>query len=124
MLVGGERTYLPTRVERYPDGGTSATRGGTLQLFTAEARFALRDLGRVAPYIGAGFGAGVSRPNVNDLFRDEVRNNSGAAFFTGGVDVPLGSFLSVFADARLGLYGERDVIMPLIPIRGGVALRF
>src|ERR687897_13808 len=53
MLVGGERTYLPTRVERYPDGGTSATRGGTLQLFTAEARFALRDLGRVAPYTGA-----------------------------------------------------------------------
>lgn len=124
MLVGGERTYLPTRINRYPDRGSSATRGGTLRLITAEARFALRDPGGIAPYIGGGFGAGVSRPNVNDIFRDEVRNNAGAGFVGGGVDIPLGTSLSVFGDARFALFGERDVVMPLVPVRGGIALRF
>ena len=124
VLVGGERTYLPTRVTHYPDGGSAATRGGTLQLVSAEMRFALRDPDHISPYIAAGFGGGVSRPNVNEFFRDEVRNNAGAGFVGGGVNVPLGSWLSAFADVRFSLHGEKDVIMPLVPVRGGVALRF
>jgi hypothetical protein len=124
VLVGGERTYLPTRVTRYPDGGSAAMRGGTLQLVSVEMRFALRDPDRISPYIAAGFGGGVSRPNVNEFFRDEVRNNAGAGFVGGGVNVPLGSWLSAFADVRFSLHGEKDVIMPLVPVRGGVAWRF
>ena len=124
VLVGGERTHLPTRSERFPDGGFSATRGGTLNLVSVEARFSLRDQGRIAPYIGAGFGAGTSRPNVNEFFRDEVRNSAGAGFVSGGIDVPLGSAVSAFADVRFSLHGEKDVVMPIVPVRGGIAVRF
>ncbi len=48
LLVGAERIHLPTEVQ-YSEHSRGATRGGTMQLVTVEAGFALRSDDRVSP---------------------------------------------------------------------------
>ncbi|MGH7556130.1 MAG: hypothetical protein ACREMQ_24265, partial [Longimicrobiales bacterium] len=108
---------------RYPSG-FAATRGGTLRVVSGEVRFDLLSGRRFSPYVLVGAGRGVSRPNVNDVFTDRVRNDLTVVFAGTGVRVPLGRNVSVFGDIRFGLAAERDVVMPILPVRGGVALHF
>lgn len=119
-----ERTHLSRRTTRDRDT-VSNFRGGTLSLGTAEVRFAPFGRGRVGPFALAGIAAGVSRPNVNDVFPDPVTNDVRAFFFGGGIDVPLGDRLSVFADARMTVGTEGyDGIVAVAPLRAGVTWRF
>ena len=71
-----------------------------------------------------GFAAGVSRPNVNELFPDPVTNNVRAIFFGGGIHVPLKERVSLFADARMMVGAEAGELLAVAPIRAGVAWRF
>ena len=88
-------------------------------------RFAPFGRGRVGPFALAGIAAGVSRPNVNDVFPDPVTNDVRAFFFGGGIDVPFGDRLSLFADARMTVGTEGyDGIVAVAPLRAGVAWRF
>jgi hypothetical protein len=123
FLVNVERNHIPTRVERNT-GGFAATRGATMQIASGEVRFDLLSGRRASPYVLAGAGRGISRPNVNDIFTDRVRNDLTVMFAGAGVRVPLGRNLSVFGDVRFALAAERDVVMPILPVRGGVALHF
>lgn len=119
MLVGAERLHTPT--ERSASG---ATRGGTSTLVTAELRIVPVPLAGASPYFVLGYGRGISRPNVNDVFPDPVRNTTGIAFVGGGVRADVAPHVSAFADVRLGLQAERDTVGLVVPIRGGVAWRF
>lgn len=124
FVFGFERTHLSSRTTRDRDT-VSNFRGGTLSLGTAEVRFAPFGRGRVGPFALAGIAAGVSRPNVNDVFPDPVTNDVRAFFFGGGIDVPLGDRLSVFADARMTVGTEGyDGIVAVAPLRAGVVWRF
>ena len=119
-----ERTHLSSRTGH--DGNVvSNFRGGTLLLGTGEVRFAPLGHGRVGPFALAGIAAGVSRPNVNDVFPDPVTNDVRAFFFGGGIEVPLGDRLRLFADARMTVGTEGyDGIVAVAPLRAGVAWRF
>jgi hypothetical protein len=124
ILVNGTRTHRPTHVQYFPDGVTSATRGGTVQFVSGEVRFTPRSDERVSPYAMAGAGLGVSRPNVNDIFPNRVTNAAYVWFSGGGLAVPLGPHLRVFGDVSALLLGERDVIRLILPLRAGLAWRF
>jgi hypothetical protein len=80
--------------------------------------------GRTSPYALASLGWGTSRPTVNDVFPDRVSNRAWLLLFGGGARVALTTRLSAFADVRVGIQGELDVIALLVPIRAGVAFRF
>jgi hypothetical protein len=122
ILVELERTHLSSRLS--DDGqGSSAFRGGTLTLAAAQLRIAPLGRDRVGPYGLAGFAAGVSRPNVNELFPDSVTNDVRAIFFGGGIQVPLGG-ISLFADGRMMIGAEAGELLAVAPIRAGVAWRF
>ena len=58
-------------------------------LATGGLRVAFFGRDRVGPYVLGGFAAGVSHPNVNELFPDRVTNGVRAAFFGGGIHAPL-----------------------------------
>lgn len=124
FVFGFERTHLSSRTTRDRDT-VSHFRGGTLFLGTAEVRFAPLGRGRVGPFALAGIAAGVSRPNVNEVFPDPVTNGARALFFGGGIDVPLGDRFSIIADARMtvGVEGY-DGVVAVAPLRAGVAWRF
>jgi opacity protein-like surface antigen len=124
VLIDVEQAHLSSRFTSDGRGGGSAFRGGTFTLAAAELRASLRPHRRVSPYVLAGVGAGVSRPNVNHVFTDRITNRATAVFFGGGIDVPLQERFSVFADARIILGAEVDVLIAIAPIRGGVAFRF
>jgi hypothetical protein len=119
-----ERTHLSSRTTR--DRNTvSNFRGGTLFLGTAEVRVAPFGLGRLGPFGLAGIAAGVSQPNVNDVFPSRVTNDVRAFFLGGGIDVPLNEGLSVFADARMTVGADGDNgLVAVAPLRAGVAWRF
>ena len=69
--------------------------------------------------------AGVSHPNVNDVFTDRVTNEVRAFFLGGGINVPLGNQLTVFADARMTVGAEgTEGIVAVAPLRAGVTWRF
>ena len=123
FLVNLERTHIPTRVDR-STGGFAATRGGTMGVVSGEVRFDLLSGQRSSGYVLAGAGRGVSRPNVNDIFTDRVQNDVTVVFAGTGLRVRVGRNVSVFGDVRFALAAERDVVMPIFPIRGGVALHF
>src|SRR5687768_17185073 len=118
LLLNIERDHLPLQLKRFPDGGFSATRGGTMTFVSGELRAALRPADRVSPYAIAGVGGGVSRPNVNAQFPDPVRHRIRVVYFGGGVRVPLRRELSFFGDARamLALEGN-DGILAVWPVR-------
>jgi hypothetical protein len=83
MVFNFERTHLSSRTTRHASG-FSSFRGGTLFLGTAEFRFAPFGRGRFGAFGLAGVAAGVSRPNVTDIFRDSVTNPVRAIFAGGG----------------------------------------
>ena len=124
ILVNFERTHLSSRSTRDRDV-FSNFRGGTLLLGTAELRFAPFGHSRIGPYGLAGFAAGVSRPNVNDIFPDRITNQVRGMFVGGGIAVPLGERVSIFADARMMVGAEgNDGIVGVAPVRAGLAWRF
>ena len=118
LLISAERIHLPTEATDF-----SATRGGTSTFISGEVRVAPFTSG-VSPYFLASLGRGISRPNVNDLFPDPVKNDVWLLFAGGGIRIPVTERLSAFADLRAGIQGERDTIFLLVPVRGGVAWRF
>lgn len=124
LLASIERTHLSSQLRR-DAGSTSHFRGGTLLLASAELRFTPLGQQRGGPYALAGFSAGVSRPNVNDVFPTAVTNGARAAFVGGGLMVPLGERLAAFADARmlLGVEGTEGIVA-VAPVRAGVTWRF
>lgn len=124
VLVSGGRIHSPTRVQYFSDGGSGATRGGTVVFVSGEVRFALRSGKRASPYVITGAGIGISRPNVNEVFTDRVTNTARVLFSGGGLAVSMGPHLRVSADMGFLLLGERDTIGLLLPLRGGLAWRF
>jgi len=124
LFANIERTHLSSQVRR-ETGSTSYFRGGTYLLGSAELRFAPRGRDRVGPYVMAGFAAGVSRPNVTDVFPTPVTNGARAVFGGGGLLVPLGQRFSAFADVRMfiGVEGSEGIVA-MAPVRAGLAWRF
>ena len=124
LLVNVERDHLPFEVERFSDGSTAATRGGTLTFVSGEVRVG-PTLGRVSPFALAGVGGGTSRPNVNAMFPGVITNDLQVVYVGGGVRVPLGAGISVIGDARAMLAVEGDDgILGMVPVRAGIAWRF
>lgn len=124
LLVNVERIHLPFEREQFSDG-YSLTRGGTLTFVSGEARLALFPPERVSPFLLAGAGGGISRPNVNADFPNPVRNNLRVAYVGAGVRVPLGRRLGLIADVRGMLAVEdNDGVLGLLPVRAGIAWRF
>ncbi len=120
-----ERIHLPSEVTRDARGAISGFRGGTLTLGAAQLRASLFDSHRIGPYGVVGFAAGVSRPNVTELFPTPITNDVRAVFAGGGIHVPLTSRVSAFADARMMVGAEGiEGIVAVVPLRAGVALRF
>jgi hypothetical protein len=79
----------------------------------------------MGPFALAGFAAGVSHPNVNDVFPTPVTNAARAVFGGGGLQVPLDTRVAVFVDARMLIGAEgSEGIMAVAPVRAGVAWRF
>lgn len=127
FLLGAERLHMPTEVTEFEDG-SSVTRGGTATFVSGEIRVLPLTRDRVSPYLLAGLGVGVSRPNVNEMFPDEITNRAVFSFFGGGVHAPVTSRLSVFGDLRLVLMSERadagGGVFLFVPVRAGVTWRF
>jgi len=89
VFLGVERTHLSSRLTTDDQGRvSSAFRGGTITFAAAELRATLLRRDRLSPYVLGGFGAGVSRPNVNGMFPDRVSNYA-RVLFVGGGDVGL-----------------------------------
>ena len=126
FLVDVERTHLPSRIDTYERGVTAAFRGGTVTLVAPALRLSLLGNDRVGPYGLVGIAAGVSRPNVTDLFPDQVSHDVRAPFFGGGIQVPLTNHVAFFAEARMMLVvgKEADELFAIAPFRAGVAWRF
>ena len=120
-----ERTNLYSQVTSDGRGGDSAFRGGEVTFAAAELRATLLGLDRVSPYVFGGAGGGVSRPHVNERFPDAVTNQARVLFAGGGIHVPLGKRISMFADVRMvfGLEGD-DGILGYAPVHAGLAWRF
>ena len=124
VLFDVERTHLSSRLSSDGRGGLAGFRGGTLTLGSAQLRVTPFGHDRVGPYGLVGFAAGVSRPNVNEMFPDPVTNDVRAIFFGGGIHVPLKDRVSLFADGRWMVGAEAGESLAVAPIRVGVAWRF
>ena len=119
-----ERTHLSSEVTRGTRGVISSFRGGTLTLGAAQLRVSVFDSNRVGPYGVVGFAAGVSRPNVNELFPNPTTNDVRAMFFGGGIHAPLTDRVSAFADVRMMIGAEGiEGIVAVVPLRAGLAFR-
>jgi hypothetical protein len=124
VLVDYDRTHLTSRSTDDGRGSVSTFRGGTLTLAAAQVRVTVRPNDRVGPYGLAGFAAGRSRPNVNQQFPNPVTNDVRAAFFGGGLHVPMGRAASLFVDGRMMVGSEAGELLAVAPIRAGLAWRF
>jgi hypothetical protein len=128
VVVNGERSHVPTDVTFF-ENGYSASRGGTVTSVSGEFRYVPVTYKRISPYVIAGLGLGVSRPNVNKFFPnppDPVEHNVILQFFGGGGSVRVTEHASAFVDFRVMLLhrrGEPDAGI-FGPIRGGLAWRF
>ena len=121
-----ERTHLPSQFTYDAFGRLeSGLRGGTFTFAAAELRASILGRDRVSPYVFGGYGAGVSRPNVNERFPTRVSNSARVIFFGGGIHIPVRTRISVFGDVRLvgGVEGNEGIIA-YAPVRAGVAWRF
>ncbi len=120
-----ERSHLVSRRQEYP-GSVSYFRGGTFTLASAELRLSLFGRDRISPYALAGFAVGRSRPTVNDVFPDRAVHGVRAPFAGGGIHVPVGPRVTVFADVRLALVigNAADDLYALVPLRAGLSWRF
>lgn len=125
FLLNLKRLHLPTTVDIH-EHGSSATRGGTTTFVSGEIRLIPAHARPVLPYALTGVGVGTSKPNVNDHSPDPVTNRATLMFFGGGIRVPAGDHLSLFADVRLTLQVERDNdgVFLFVPLRGGLAWWF
>ena len=124
VLFDVERTHLSSRLSSDGRGGFAGLRGGTLTLGSAQLRVTPFGRDRVGPYGLVGFAAGVSHPNVNEMFPDPVTNDVRAIFFGGGIHVPLKESVSLFVDGRMMVGAEAGESLAVAPIRAGVAWRF
>ncbi len=124
VLFDVERTHLSSRLSSDGRGGFAGFRGGTLTLGSAQLRVTPFGRDRIGPYGLVGFAAGVSRPNVNEMFPDPVSNDVRAMFFGGGIHEPLKERVSLFADGRMMIGAEAGELLAVAPIRVGVAWRF
>jgi hypothetical protein len=125
LLVSADRSYVADKIEQYVDGYGSE-RGGTEQFISGGLRYAFLSSRRVSPYVTVGTGRGLSRPNVNDYFRDERRRGIHVIYYGGGVRIPVVSRLDAFIDARviMAVEGKSDYFGVRFPVRAGVAVRF
>jgi hypothetical protein len=123
ILVSGERLHVPFEVT-YFSTGFSASRGGTTKFISGEVRFVPARFNRFSPYMLVSAGGGISRPNVNEVFPERVRNDVVLWVGGGGVRVALASRLSAFVDWRFGFQTEEDSIYGFMPFRAGVAWQF
>ena len=123
LFVDVQRTQLSSRTTR-SERESSSFRGGTMTAVSGEVRVGLWPAHRATPYVLAGFGAGESRPTVNETFPDPVTNDVRFMFFGGGVHVPLRDRLSLMADARLLIGAEAGETLAIAPVRVGIAWRF
>jgi hypothetical protein len=123
VFVNVERNHVPTRIRRYPEG-FAATRGGTLTSVSGEVRYTVWQGERIAPFVLAGLGAGISQPNVNDIFTSRVTNNANVVYAGGGLIFPVGHGLALSVDAKFLLLAGREEIGAMVPIRAGVSWRF
>jgi hypothetical protein len=121
LLLNVERIHLPFRVR----DGFSRTRGGTLTFVGGEVRVALLRPDRVSPFVVAGAGGGVARPNVNAQFPDPVTNSLRVGYIGGGVRIPLRGGFYLWGDGRamLALEGN-DSALAMLPIRAGLSWGF
>jgi hypothetical protein len=119
FVLIAERDHL-----NYRDNGSSRFRGGTMLFVGGEVRFEPLTGKAVSPFVTAGLGAGIGRPNVAPGFEDRVTNSVRTQFVGGGISVPLSQDVSVVAEARFMLVHERDSVAGLFPIRAGIAWRF
>jgi hypothetical protein len=124
LVFNFERTHLSSQTS-FEDGVFSAFRGGTLLLATGEIRFVPFRRDRPGPYGLAGVAAGVSRPNVNTIFRDPVTHYAEAIILGGGIQVPVRERMTVFADVRMMVGAEgREGMVAVAPARAGISWRF
>jgi hypothetical protein len=124
VVVNAERSHVPTDVTFF-EGGYSASRGATTRFISGEFRYAPVTYKRTSPYVIAGIGRGVSRPNVNEFFPDRVTHKVTLQVPGFGVRVLLTEHLSAFADIRFMFQsrrGEPDA-GGFGPMRGGLAWR-
>jgi hypothetical protein len=69
--------------------------------------------------------AGISHPNVNNIFRDRITHYVQAIIVGGGLHIPIRDQMTVFADFRMMFGAEgREGIVAVAPVRAGVAWRF
>jgi hypothetical protein len=125
VVVNAERSHVPTDVTFFADG-YAATRGGTTRFVSGEFRYVPVTYKRLSPYVIAGVGRGVSRPNVNQFFPVRVTHDVMLVFPGFGARVRLTEHLDAFADLRIMFQsraGEPDAGV-FGPIRGGLAWRF
>jgi hypothetical protein len=125
VVVNAERSYVPTDVSFF-EGGYSASRGATTRFVSGEFRYVPITFKRISPYVIAGIGRGVSRPNVNQYFPNPVEHTVTLQFPGFGVRVLMTDHLSAFADLRFMFQsrkGEPDA-GGFGPLRGGLAWRF
>ncbi len=125
ILLTAERSHLVGRRQESPNS-VSYFRGGTLTLASAELQVSILERAGISPYALVGFGVGRSRPNVNDIFPTPLVLTVRAPFAGGGVQVPLGQRVRLFADLRLALVvgTESDDLYALAPLRAGLSWRF
>jgi hypothetical protein len=124
LLIGAERSRTDDEITYYPDG-YAATRGGVVELLSAELRYAFFSTRRVSPYVVIGTGRGTTRPNINDLFPHGVDRKIFAIYYGAGARIPVHRRLDAFADWRLIVMGDDASEMAVLgPVRAGVAFRF
>jgi hypothetical protein len=124
LLIGAERSRTEDEIEFYPDG-YSTERGGLVEFVSGELRYAFFTSWRVSPYVVVGAGAGVERPNVNELFPYGVDRKIVVIYYGGGARIPIRPRFDAFADWRLIVTGDDASEMAVLgPLRAGIAFRF
>lgn len=124
FLLEVERTHRASQLRVDARGGEFGFRGGTSTLAVPQMRLALFRPDRVGPYGIVGLAAGVSRLNATESYPEHTSNGVQALVFGGGIHVPLGERVSVFADGRAIFGGEATEIFGLLPVRAGLAWHF
>ena len=108
LLVNVERNHIPVRRRSF-EGGGSVTRGGTLLSAAGEVRYTAPLPSRVSPFVMAGLGGGVSRPNVDETFPDAVTNTVTMAYAGGGVRIRVHPPVDLFGDLAADLLVDGPV---------------
>jgi hypothetical protein len=124
LLAEFERTHRASQLQTDARGNVFGFRGGTLSLGTAALRASLFRPDRVGPYGLIGLSAGVSQLRVTEQFPEQVSHSVRALTFGGGLHVPIGERLSLFAEGRMIIGEEAEDLLAVLPIRAGLAWRF